>query len=188
MRRDKKENVPMANNPQVPVRSSTATEAAFDAAAAIGQLEQIITSVPGFEPPDRKFWRTINRKSGYPNEYIEATADIVDASEELREAAHFSTPAARSGVKLSNDLQALIKEAENFTEGLRFTDAKLRASLADACDQVYVLAPGVARTDRSLAPHIAAMRHTSRRKGGRKKAATPSPAPSGPPTATAGEG
>ena len=86
----------------------------------------------------------------------------------------------------NNGIQALINEAMNFADGLRFTDAKLRASLVDACDQVYALAPAVARTDKSLTPHIDAMRHASRRKGGRKKAVTPpvtasAKAPTAPP-------
>ncbi len=182
----------MANNPAVPVIGSTSSPAAspttpFDPTALIAQLDQLIALVPGFEPPDPKLWRNIARKSGFPNEYIEAAANIVDASAEMLGATHFDSAAARHGVNLSNGLQTLINEAENFTEGLRFTDAKLRASLVSASDQVYALAPGVARADKSLTPHIDAMRHASRRKGGRKKAATPAPAkaPTTPPATTA---
>jgi hypothetical protein len=171
----------MASDQQVPLPRASAAPTAFDPAAAIDQLHQVMALVPGFEVADRKVWRRIGRKSAFPNEYVEAAADIADASVELRAAAHFDAPAARGGVKLSNDLQPLIKEAENFLEGLRFTDAKLRASLVDACDQLYSLAPGVARKDKSLAPHITAMRHASRRRGGRKKAASPAPVPAPPP-------
>ncbi len=96
-------------------------------------------------------------------------------------AAHIDSAVLRNGVSLSDGIQALINEALNFADGLRFTDAKLRASLVDTCDQVYALAPGVARTNKSLTPHIDAMRHASRRKGGRKKPGTPPVA-----TATAG--
>src|SRR5260221_9332120 len=176
----------MANNPSIPVNSSTSTPALsstpFDAATAIGQLQQLIALVPGFEPPDPKVWRKIGRKGAFPNEYVESAANIVDASPEVFTAAHIDPAVLRNGVNLSNGIQALINEAMNFADGLRFTDAKLRASLVDACDQVYALSPGVARTNRSLTPHIEAMRHASRRKGGRKKAVTP-PATTSPTTA-----
>ncbi len=84
--------------------------------------------VPQFEPPDSKVWRTITRKSAYPNEYIESAANILDASPEILGATHFDAATARNGVNLSDGLQALINEAENLTRGLRFTDARLRAS------------------------------------------------------------
>ena len=150
---------------------------AFTAVPAIAQLEQIAASVPGFQPADAKVWKKIARKGGYPNEYIEAAADIVQASQEIGRAAQFDGPAARVSVTLSNEIRALIKEGESFLEGLRFTDAQLRASLVDGCDRVYALAPGVARLDKSLTPHIEAMHHASRRRGGKKKVATPAPAP-----------
>ena len=144
----------------------------FNIETAIARLHEIGSSVPGFEAADSKVWRQIVRKGSHPNEYINAAADLVDASKELGQAAHFDAPAARAGVQLSNDIRALITEAEIFLEGLRFTDAKLRASLVDGCNRAYVLAPGVARSDPSLEPHIHAMRHASRRKGGRKKKAS----------------
>ena len=145
----------------------------FDAPAAIEQLQQIIALVPGFEPPDSKVWLSIRRKSGFPNEYIESAATLVDASPEVLGLSRFDATTLRAGVSLSNGIRAVINEALNLAAGLRFTDAKLRASLADACDQIYAVAPAVARTDKSLTPHIEAMRRASRRKGGRKKAATP---------------
>ncbi len=164
----------MTSSPTVPVKGSTSgaissATTSFDPAAAIEQLHRIIALVPGFEPPDSKVWLSIRRKSGFPNAYIESAATIVDASPEIRATTHFDATTLRDGVNLSNGIRALINEALNFTTGLRFTDAKLRASLADACDQVYAIAPAVARTDKSLTPHIEAMRHASRRKGGRKK-------------------
>jgi hypothetical protein len=145
----------------------------FDAAAAIEQLRQIIAEVPGFELPDSKVWLSIRRKSGYPNEYFVSAANLVDASPEIVGVARLDGTALRAGVSLSNGIRALINEALNLATGLRFTDAKLRASLADASDQIYAVAPAVARTDKSLTPHIEAMRHASRRKGGHKKAAPP---------------
>jgi hypothetical protein len=169
----------MANSPSVPVTGSPSSSAvpspipSFDVATAIAQLHQVIALVPGFEPPDKKVWQKIGRKGAFPNEYMESAANIVDASPEVAGAVHIDPAVLRNGVSLSNGIQALINEALNFAEGLRFTDAKLRASLVDVCDQVYGLSPMVARTDRSLTPHIEAMRHASRRKGGRKKAVTP---------------
>lgn len=145
----------------------------FDAAAAIEQLRQVTAQVPGFEPPDSKVWLSIRRKSGYPDEYFVSAANLVDASPEIVGVARLDGTALRAGVSLSNGIRALINEALNLAAGLRFTDAKLRASLADASDQIYAVAPAVARTDKSLTPHIEAMRRASRRKGGRKKAAAP---------------
>jgi hypothetical protein len=184
----------MANDPSSPLTSSpsatapgspnaTATSTPpFDAAAAIAQLHQLISLIPGFEPPDKKVWQKIGRKGAFPNEYVESAANIVDASPQVSSAVSVDATTLRNGVALSNGIQALINEALNFADGLRFTDAKLRATLVDACDQVYALSPGVARTNRSLTPHIEAMRHASRRKGGRKKAVTP-PATTSPTTA-----
>ena len=182
----------MANNPSVPVNGSPSSSAVpspippFDVATAIAQLHAVIALVPGFEPPDKKVWQKIGRKGAFPNEYMESAANIVDASPEVAGAVHIDPATLRNGVSLSNGIQALINEALNFADGLRFTDAKLRASLVDVCDQVYGLSPMVARTDRSLTPHIEAMRHASRRKGGRKKAVTPpattvAKAPAAPP-------
>src|SRR5258708_37148070 len=162
----------MANDPTVPVNRRTrgiAPMPPFDAAAAIEQLHQIIALVPGFEPPDSKVWLGVRRKSGFPDAYIESAATIVDASPEIRSTTHFDAATLRSSVNLSNGIRALINEALNFATGLRFTDAKLRASLADACDQVYAIAPAVAPTDKSLTPHIEAMRPGSRPNGGPKK-------------------
>jgi hypothetical protein len=169
----------MANNPSVPANGSPSSSAVpspippFDVATAIAQLHAVIALVPGFEPPDKKVWQKIGRKGAFPNEYMESAANIVDASPEVASATHIDPAVLRNGVRLSNGIQALINEALNFADGLRFTDAKLRSSLVAACDQVYALSPGVARMDRSLTPHIEAMRHASRRKGGRKKAVTP---------------
>jgi len=150
-------------------KRQTGSTATFNVASAVVELERIAGSIPGFEAADSKIWRKIVRKSSYPNEYIEAAADIVDASEELRAASHFDAAAARNDITRSNEIRALIKAGESFLDGLRFTDAKLRASLVDECNQVYALAPGVARRDPSLTPHIQAMHHASRRKGGRKR-------------------
>jgi hypothetical protein len=161
---------------------SNSSPPAFSAVTAIAQLDQIRASVPNFRPADPKIRRSITRKAAFPNEYIEAAADIMQASEDIGRAAQFDAATARSGLALSGEIRALIKEAETFLDGLRFTDAELRASLVDGCDRVYALAPGVARVDRSLTPHIEAMHHASRRKGGKKKASgTPTPAPAPPP-------
>ena len=151
--------------------SSTQT---FNAAPAIALVRQIETAVPGFENADRKVWMAIRRKGGYPNEYVDAAADMVEASPEIQSATHFDAAGARNAIALSTQFRALIKEVEGLLDGLRFTDAKLRASLVDGCDQVNALAPGVARRDKSIEPHIGALRHASRRKGGRKKESTPS--------------
>lgn len=144
----------------------------FDPIAAIAQLRQLAESVPGFEPPDPKVWRANQRKSSFPDEYIESAANLVDASPEILRATHHQSTTLRNGVTLSNAIRAVINEALNFADGMRFADVKLRASLVDACDQIYALAPGVARKDKSLTPHVEAMRRASRRKGGRPKAAT----------------
>ena len=149
----------------------TRSRRTFDVEAAIARLREVAATVPGFEPADSKVWRQIVRKGSHPNAYIDAAADLVDASKEIGQAAHFDARAARAGVQISNDIRALITEAEILVEGLKFTDAKLRASLVDGCNRAYALAPGFARSDPSLEPHIRAMRHTSRRKGGRKKSA-----------------
>ena len=141
----------------------------FDVALAIARLEEVSQMVPGFEPADSKIWRKIVRKGSHPNEYIEAAADLIDASKELRLASHFDAAEARAGVQLSIDIRQLITEAEVLLNGLRYTDAKLRASLVDGCNRVYVLAPGVARSDHGIEPHIETMRLKSRRSGGRKK-------------------
>ena len=154
--------------------SSTST---FNAASAIALIQQIEASVPGFENADRKVWIAIRRKGGYPNEYADAAADIVEASPELQSATHFDVVVARGTIATSTQIRTLIKEVEGFLDGLRFTDARLRASLVDGCDQVNALAPGVARKDKSLEPHIGALRHASRRKGGRKKEPAPAPVP-----------
>jgi hypothetical protein len=144
---------------------------AFDPIAAVAQLRQIMESVPGFEPPDPRIWRANQRKSSFPDEYIESAANLVDASPGIFQAVHRDPTTLRNGVTLSNGIRAVINEALNLFDGLRFTDVKLRASLVDACDQIYAMAPGVARRDKSLTPHIEAMRHASRRKGGRPKVA-----------------
>jgi hypothetical protein len=143
----------------------------FDPIAAIAQLRQIMESVPGFEPPDPTIWRANQRKSSFPDEYIESAANLVDASPEIFEAMHRNSTTLRNGVTSSNGIRAVINEALNLFAGLRFTDVMLRASLVDACDQIYAMAPAVARRDKSLTPHIEAMRHASRRKGGRPKVA-----------------
>lgn len=170
----------MANDPSVPVNGSPSSPSTpvpstptFDSAAAIAQLHQLIALVPGFEPPDPKLWQKIGRKGAFPNEYVQSAANIVDASPGISVATNIDASVLRNGVSLSDGIQALINEALNFADGLRFTDAKLRASLVDASDQVYSLAPGVARTNKSLTPHIDAMKHASRRRGGKKKAVTP---------------
>jgi hypothetical protein len=141
----------------------------FDVDAAIAHLEAVAGSVPGFEPADSKIWREIVRKGSHPDEYIHAAADLIDASDELRRAAHFEASTARDGVQLSLKIRQLITQAEVLLNGLRFTDAKLRASLVDGCNRVYVLAPGVARSEPGLDSYIEAMRTKSRRSGGRKK-------------------
>lgn len=141
----------------------------FEVDTAIAHLEAIARSVPGFEPADSKIWREIVRKGSHPDEYIHAAADLIDASEELRHASHFEASTARDGVQLSLKIRQLITQAEVLLSGLRFTDAKLRASLVDGCNRAYVLAPGVARSDPGLEPYIEAMRIKSRRSGGRKK-------------------
>jgi hypothetical protein len=157
---------------------NTSSTTVFTAASAIALLEQIEGSVPGFTLADRKVWMQIRRKVGYPDNYVQTAANMVDASPELQAATHFDAAAARAAITLSNEIRALIQKGESFLDGLRFTDAKLRASLVDGCDQVNALAPGLARKDKALDPHIDALRHASRRKGGRKKAAaTPAPAP-----------
>ncbi len=161
----------MSNDP-------TSSPSGFIAAPAITLIEQIEASVPGFQLADRRVWISIRRKGAYPNEYVDAAADMVEASPELLAATHFNSVGARTAVTLSTEIRALIKKGESFLDGLRFTDAKLRASLVDGCDQVNALAPGLARKDKALDPHIDALRHASRRKGGRKKAApTPAPTP-----------
>lgn len=144
----------------------------FNVEDAVARLREIAASVPGYESADSKVWKRIVRKGSHPNQYIEAGADLVDASPELAVAAHFESATARDGVQLSNDIRMLISEAQSFLNGLRFTDAKLRATLVDGCDRAYALAPGVARSDPSLVIHIQAMRHASRRSGGPKKQAT----------------
>ena len=165
----------------MPNGDTTTPTTDFTAAGAIALLEHIESTIPGFEDADRKMWPSIRRKGGYPNEYAEAAADIVEASPELAAATHFDTAGARNTIALSTQLRTLIKKAESFLDGVRFTDAKLRASLVDGCDQVNALAPGLARRDKALEPHIGALRHASRRRGGKKKAAapngTPPPAP-----------
>jgi hypothetical protein len=166
----------MTNNPSVPGSDGTTAMPSFDAAVAIEKLRQIIAQVPGFEPADSKVWLSIRRKSGFPDEYFESAANVVDASPDMVGVARLDGTALRSGVNLSNSIRALVNEALTLAAGLRFTDAKLRASLADASDQIYAIAPAMARTDKSLTPHIEAMRRASRRKGGRKKAAPHAPA------------
>ena len=170
------ETVPVTNN--TPVAPDPTT---FTAAPLIEQLRQITTQVPGFQPADPKVWKTISRKSGYPNEYVESVANMVDASPAVLGGTSFDTAGARNNVKLSNELQALINEAQTLWDGLRFTNATLRASLVDACDQIYALAPGVERTDKSLTPHLEATRHASRRRGGKRKDAAPSSQAAAPP-------
>ena len=158
---------------------NTSSPAVFTAAAAITLIEQVEASVPGFELADQKLWMSLRRKVGYPDDYVQTAASMVDASPELQAATHFDAAGARAAIAVSNEIRALIQKAESFLKGLRFTDAKLRASLVDGCDQVNALAPGLARKDKGLDPHIDALRHASRRRGGRKKtAATPAPTPS----------
>ncbi len=154
-----------------PFSAPESASPAFDPIAAIAQLRQIMESVPGFEPPDPTIWRANQRKSSFPDEYIESAANLVDASPEIFRATNRDSTSLRNSVTLSNGIRAVINEALNLFDGLRFTDVRLRASLVDACDQIYAMAPGVARKDKSLMPHIEAMRHASRRKGGRPKTA-----------------
>jgi hypothetical protein len=151
--------------------------AAFSAGQAIALLEQIETLIPGFEQADPKVWRKIARKGGYPAEYVEAATNVVRASEVVQQATHFDAEAVRGNMSLSVAIRELITRTESLLAGLRFTDAKVRASAVDACDLVYAVAPAVARSDKSLRPHIDAMHHTSRRRGGKKKDQLPPEAP-----------
>lgn len=160
--------------------TDTGSTPAFTASAGIALLEQLGATIPGFEAPDPKVKLTIIRKSTFPNEYMEAAANILEESDEIQRASHSDAASTRAGIALSSEIRALLTKAESFVAALRFTDIRLRASLVDTCDQVYALAPAVARKKKSLSQYIDAMQRASRRKGGRKKAAPPSPPPAGP--------
>ena len=75
---------------------NTSSPAVFTAAPAITLIEQVEASVPGFELADRKVWKTIGRKGGYPDDYVQTAANMVDASPELQAATHFDTAGARA--------------------------------------------------------------------------------------------
>jgi hypothetical protein len=159
--------------------TTPAAEAApFDAQAARQQIALLIQSIPEFASPGRKPEKGIFRKGAFPNEYIETICAAVDKSTDLQAVTHFDVVRARAVLTRTTDLNGLLADAQVLEQGLRYTIARMRSEIVDACDLVYATAQGVVRADKSLSPHLGAIKHASRRKGGNKKPAVPAdPAP-----------
>jgi hypothetical protein len=154
-----------------------AAEAApFDAQGSLQQLTLLRQSIPDFALPGTKPWTGIRRKSAYPNEYVETICAAVGNSADLQAATHFDVVRARTVLTRSTELGELLAEALVLEQGLRYTIARMRAEVVDACDLVYATAQGVVRADKSLATHLGAIKHASRRKGGNKKPPVVTPA------------
>jgi hypothetical protein len=149
--------------------SPAAETAPFDAQGALQQLTLLRQSIPEFVLPGTKPWNGIRRKGAFPNEYVETICNAVGNSTDLQAATHFDVVKARAVLTRSTELGELLAEVKVLEEGLRYTIALMRSEVVEACDLVYATARGVVRADKSLATHIGAIKHASRRKGGSKK-------------------
>lgn len=158
--------------------TQAAEAAAFDVQGMRQQLTLLMQSIPDFESPGKKPGSSIYRKGAFPNAYIETICAAVEKSPDLQAATHFDVVRARDVVARTTQLNALHADAQVLEQGLRYTIARMRAEIVDACDLVYATAQGVVRADKTLVPHLGAIKHASRRRGrGKKLPAPPAPLP-----------
>jgi hypothetical protein len=165
--RQKKEAVPMPTKRKSPDKRISQTS---EARPIIDTLRSLRKQVPGFEIPGPR-QASLIANAAIPNAFLEAAATTVARSAEVDDASDLDPDETREVIAFSAAFLALAEEAEAFARGVKHAIALRRARVGSAALQVYDVAQGLARRadGKELLPHIAKMKQTLGRSGGKRR-------------------